>query len=302
MADQISWGIEGNQNLSEEITKIAVALRELGDQSESTLSAVVARLQAAGLSTENLLSGTTELRSRYTEAARTYSTVSTQIEKLNRELKEQETLLSSLRKRDTAGKASATAEIIEITERLEQLNTRLKNTKTFFSTLGVSITETSGELKSAEKVIGEWLIQFGNAPDSATRAAQAIRVFRQSLSDLNKEGSATRKDIGDLGKTLHELEPIFRDLTGIGSRQFAGMASQAHTNTDAMKRFSGMLDDVATRYQRILRVQQQIREMSAALGVVNTPQFIAASECRPSAAGDLPARADGRLASLPEKG
>ena len=69
-----------------------------------------------------------------------------------------------------------------------------------FSALGISVTDSNGELRSNQDVFDEAIAALGEMENETQRDAYAMQIFGKSAQDLNpiiKGGADTLKELGD---------------------------------------------------------------------------------------------------------
>lgn len=162
-----------------------------------------------------------------------------------------------------------------------------------FKSLGISVTNTDGSLKSSSEVIGEVAGKFAGYKDGAEKTALAMAIFGKSgaamipMLNAGKDGlKAMTDEAGELGlvidsKTAKSAEAFNDNLTRLGS-VFNGMIVQVTARMlPALLQFSQMMIDAAKNS----KVMEQVADgivfvfkgvVTASLAVVVSVQRISA--------------------------
>lgn len=162
-----------------------------------------------------------------------------------------------------------------------------------FNTLGISVTNADGTLKTSSEVIGEVSEKFKGYEDGAAKTALAMAIFGKSGADMipmlnaGKAGLKEMTDEADAlgvtidGKTGKASEAFNDNLTRLGA-VFSGMFVQITARMlPALLQFSQMMIDAAKNSQVMQSVADGIvvvfkGVVSAALVVVVAVQRLAA--------------------------
>ena len=82
-----------------------------------------------------------------------------------------------------------------------------------FETLGVSVTDANGELRSSDAVFGDVIDALGNIQNETERDALAMTLFGKSAKDLNPLIDAGSDSLNGLRKEAHDVGYVLDDET-----------------------------------------------------------------------------------------
>ena len=82
-----------------------------------------------------------------------------------------------------------------------------------FEALGVSVTDSSGELRSNQDVFGEVIDALGQMENETQRDAYAMQIFGKSAQDLNPLIKAGGDRIAELSEEAHKMGYVLGDET-----------------------------------------------------------------------------------------
>ena len=107
-----------------------------------------------------------------------------------------------------------------------------KNTAAAFEALGVSITDSNGELRNNQDVFGEVIDALGKMENETQRDAYAMQIFGKSAQDLNPLIEAGGDKIAALAQEAHDMGYVLEQDT----------LDSLNETQDAFDRFSKTLD------------------------------------------------------------
>lgn len=113
----------------------------------------------------------------------------------------------------TTQQADYNKKIAETTDPLKAAEIALGDSAAAFKTLGVSVTDSAGNLRSSQDVYAETIDALGRITNPAERDALAMSIFGKSAMELNpliKTGSA---EMAEMAKRGHELGAVMSDET-----------------------------------------------------------------------------------------
>lgn len=125
----------------------------------------------------------------------------------------------------------------KLTKVVEGVRTGAKGNIATFQALGISIKDTSGNMKSTETIMFEALGKLQKMPEGAKKSALALSLFGKSASELapllngNAKGvDKLRKRFNDLGMGMSDAQidsaVKFKDTMDSIQRSFAGLGNQ----------------------------------------------------------------------------
>ena len=103
-----------------------------------------------------------------------------------------------------------------------------KNTAAAFEALGVTITDSNGELRSNQEVFGEVIDALGKMENETQRDAYAMQIFGKSAQDLNPLIEAGGDKIAALAQEAHDMGYVLGEDT----------INSLNDTQDALDRFS----------------------------------------------------------------
>lgn len=111
-----------------------------------------------------------------------------------------------------------------------------------FEKLGISVTDTEGNLRSTDEVFAEAISRLGNVENSTERDALAMNIFGKSAMDLNPLIAVGREGLADYRAEAHEMGYVLDTdtLESLGAVD------------DAMQRANKRLDAVKNQIGRYL--------------------------------------------------
>ena len=123
-----------------------------------------------------------------------------------------------------------------------------------FEKLGISVTDTEGNLRSTDEVFSEAISRLGNVENATERDALAMNIFGKSAMDLNPLIAVGREGLADYRAEAHEMGYVLDTdtLESLGAVD------------DAMQRANKRLDAVKNQIGRYLApIVAQITEAFA---------------------------------------
>lgn len=123
-----------------------------------------------------------------------------------------------------------------------------------FEKLGISVTDTEGNLRSTDEVFAEAISRLGNVENATERDALAMNIFGKSAMDLNPLIAVGREGLADYREEAHEMGYVLDTdtLESLGAVD------------DAMQRATKRLDAVKNQIGRYLApIVAQITEAFA---------------------------------------
>lgn len=123
-----------------------------------------------------------------------------------------------------------------------------------FEKLGISVTDTEGNLRSTDEVFAEAISRLGNVENATERDALAMNIFGKSAMDLNPLIAVGREGLADYRAEAHEMGYVLDTdtLESLGAVD------------DAMQRANKRLDAVKNQIGRYLApIVAQITEAFA---------------------------------------
>lgn len=111
-----------------------------------------------------------------------------------------------------------------------------------FEKLGISVTDTEGNLRSTDEVFAEAISRLGNVENATERDALAMNIFGKSAMDLNPLIAVGREGLADYRAEAHEMGYVLDTdtLESLGAVD------------DAMQRANKRLDAVKNQIGRYL--------------------------------------------------
>lgn len=111
-----------------------------------------------------------------------------------------------------------------------------------FEKLGISVTDTEGNLRSTDEVFAEAISRLGNVENATERDALAMNIFGKSAMDLNPLIAVGREGLADYRAEAHEMGYVLDTdtLESLGAVD------------DAMQRATKRLDAVKNQIGRYL--------------------------------------------------
>ena len=111
-----------------------------------------------------------------------------------------------------------------------------------FEKLGISVTDTEGNLRSTDEVFAEAISRLGNVENATERDALAMNIFGKSAMDLNPLIAVGREGLADYRAEAHEMGYVLDTdtLESLGAVD------------DAMQRATRRLDAVKNQIGRYL--------------------------------------------------
>ena len=111
-----------------------------------------------------------------------------------------------------------------------------------FEKLGISVTDTEGNLRSTDEVFAEAISRLGNVENATERDALAMNIFGKSAMDLNPLIAVGREGLADYRDEAHEMGYVLdsETLESLGAVD------------DAMQRANKRLDAVKNQIGRYL--------------------------------------------------
>lgn len=111
-----------------------------------------------------------------------------------------------------------------------------------FEKLGISVTDTEGNLRSTDEVFAEAISRLGNVENATERDALAMNIFGKSAMDLNPLIAVGREGLADYRAEAHEMGYVLdtETLESLGAVD------------DAMQRANKRLDAVKNQIGRYL--------------------------------------------------
>lgn len=111
-----------------------------------------------------------------------------------------------------------------------------------FEKLGISVTDTEGNLRSTDEVFAEAISRLGNVENATERDALAMNIFGKSAMDLNPLIAVGREGLADYRAEAHEMGYVLdsETLDSLGAVD------------DAMQRATRRLDAVKNQIGRYL--------------------------------------------------
>lgn len=111
-----------------------------------------------------------------------------------------------------------------------------------FKKLGISVTDTEGNLRSTDEVFAEAISRLGNVENATERDALAMNIFGKSAMDLNPLIAVGREGLADYRAEAHEMGYVLDTdtLESLGAVD------------DAMQRATRRLDAVKNQIGRYL--------------------------------------------------
>ena len=164
----------------------------------------------------------------------------------------------------------------KLTKAVEGVRTGAKGNIATFQALGISIKDTSGNMKSTETIMFEALGKLQKMPEGAKKSALALSLFGKSASELapllndNAKGvDELRKRFNDLGMGMSDAQidsaVKFKDTMDSIQRSFAGLGNQigadllptiqqvADTIIDNMPKIKSIVTPVLTSVCNVLK-------------------------------------------------
>lgn len=123
-----------------------------------------------------------------------------------------------------------------------------------FEKLGISVTDTEGNLRSTDEVFADAISRLGNVENATERDALAMNIFGKSAMDLNPLIAVGREGLADYRAEAHEMGYVLdsETLESLGAVD------------DAMQRANKRLDAVKNQIGRYLApIVAQITEAFA---------------------------------------
>lgn len=123
-----------------------------------------------------------------------------------------------------------------------------------FEKLGISVTDTEGNLRSTDEVFAEAISRLGNVENATERDALAMNIFGKSAMDLNPLIAVGREGLADYRDEAHEMGYVLdsETLESLGAVD------------DAMQRANKRIDAVKNQIGRYLApIVAQITEAFA---------------------------------------
>ena len=111
-----------------------------------------------------------------------------------------------------------------------------------FEKLGISVTDTEGNLRSTDEVFAEAISRLGNVENATERDALAMNIFGKSAMDLNPLIAVGREGLADYRDEAHEMGYVLdsETLESLGAVD------------DAMQRATKRIDAVKNQIGRYL--------------------------------------------------
>lgn len=111
-----------------------------------------------------------------------------------------------------------------------------------FEKLGISVTDTEGNLRSTDEVFAEAISRLGNVENATERDALAMNIFGKSAMDLNPLIAVGREGLADYRAEAHEMGYVLdsETLESLGAVD------------DAMQRANKRIDAVKNQIGRYL--------------------------------------------------
>ena len=111
-----------------------------------------------------------------------------------------------------------------------------------FEKLGISVTDTEGNLRSTDEVFAEAISRLGNVENATERDALAMNIFGKSAMDLNPLIAVGREGLADYRAEAHEMGYVLdsETLESLGAVD------------DAMQRATKRIDAVKNQIGRYL--------------------------------------------------
>ena len=111
-----------------------------------------------------------------------------------------------------------------------------------FEKLGISVTDTEGNLRSTDEVFAEAISRLGNVENATERDALAMNIFGKSAMDLNPLIAVGREGLADYRDEAHEMGYVLdsETLESLGAVD------------DAMQRANKRIDAVKNQIGRYL--------------------------------------------------
>jgi phage-related protein len=96
-------------------------------------------------------------------------------------------------------------------DKLEDADVVLGDMAAGFKTLGVAVTDSSGNLRSAQDVFAEAIDALGQISNPAERDALAMSIFGKSAQELNPIIKAGSKELGKLADEAHRMGAVMSE-------------------------------------------------------------------------------------------
>lgn len=164
----------------------------------------------------------------------------------------------------------------KLTKVVEGVRTGAKGNIATFQALGISIKDTSGNMKSTETIMFEALEKLQKMPEGAKKSALALSLFGKSASELAPLLNGNAKGVDELRKRFNDLDMgmsdaqidsavKFKDTMDSIQRSFAGLGNQigadllptiqqvADTIIDNMPKIKSIVTPVLTSVCNVLK-------------------------------------------------
>ena len=164
----------------------------------------------------------------------------------------------------------------KLTKAVEGVRTGAKGNIATFQALGISIKDTSGNMKSTETIMFEALGKLQKMPEGAKKSALALSLFGKSASELAPLLNDNAKGVDELRKRFNDLDMgmsdaqidsavKFKDTMDSIQRSFAGLGNQigadllptiqqvADTIIDNMPKIKSTVTPVLTNVCNVLK-------------------------------------------------
>ena len=135
-----------------------------------------------------------------------------------------------------------TGSMTKLTKNMQTATKGTGDAYTRFEKLGISVTDTEGNLRSTDEVFAEAISRLGNVENATERDALAMNIFGKSAMDLNPLIAVGREGLADYRAEAHEMGYVLdtETLESLGAVD------------DAMQRATKRLDAVKNQIGRYL--------------------------------------------------
>lgn len=122
-----------------------------------------------------------------------------------------------------------------ITQTLANVASGVEGSTTAFDTLGVSLTNSDGSLKSTEQVLQETLFALADMEDTTQRNALAIEIFGRGASELSPLLNAGSDGIRDMMEQAEQYGLVMSDSAVSASAAFGDSLSLLQKSVQGVK-------------------------------------------------------------------
>ena len=135
-----------------------------------------------------------------------------------------------------------TGSMTKLTKNMQTATKGTGDAYTRFEKLGISVTDTEGNLRSTDEVFAEAISRLGNVENATERDALAMNIFGKSAMDLNPLIAVGREGLADYRAEAHEMGYVLDTdtLESLGAVD------------DAMQRANKRIDAVKNQIGRYL--------------------------------------------------